>query len=77
MTDIPTAITREQQRAACRALGLPPSLVRELRIDATSGVRASLTVRDREGRAIAHGSEPLLATVHIPYAQEVTTRGTA
>ncbi|MGZ9931956.1 hypothetical protein ACXNSR_19015 [Streptomyces sp. NC-S4] len=75
-TAIPTAITLDQRRAACRALGLPPALVYDVRMHARDGVDACLYVLDREGRRIHHGEQPLTATVHIPLFQEVTTRGT-
>lgn len=76
-TAIPTAITTDQRRAVCRVLGLPAALVLDLRMHARNGVHASLYVLDREGRKIAHGEQPLTATVHIPLAEEVTTRGTS
>ncbi|MCI4045469.1 hypothetical protein [Streptomyces sp. TRM75563] len=72
MTTIPTEVTLDQRRAACRALGLPPAMVADLRL-AREGVRASLYVLDREGRRIQHGEQPLTAAVHIPTAEEVTT----
>ncbi|MFE4203946.1 MULTISPECIES: hypothetical protein [Streptomyces] len=75
-TAIPTTITLDQRRAVCRALGLPPALVFDVRLDARDGVHASLYVLDREGRRIHHGEQPLTATVRIPLAEEVTTRGT-
>ncbi|WP_032769816.1 hypothetical protein [Streptomyces sp. CNS654] len=71
MTTIPTEVTLDQRRAACRALGLPPAMVADLRL-AREGVRASLYVLDREGRRIAHGEQLLTAAVHIPAAEEVT-----
>lgn len=74
MTTIPTEVTLDQRRAACRALGLPPAMVADLRLHARSGVHASLYVLDREGRRIAHGEQLLTAAVHIPFAEEVTTR---
>ncbi|MFD3790787.1 hypothetical protein [Streptomyces cyaneofuscatus] len=73
MTTIPTEVTLDQRRAACRALGLPPAMVATLQLHARDGVRASLYVLDREGRRIAHGEQPLTAAVHIPAAEEVTT----
>lgn len=76
-TAIPTVITVDQRRALCRVLGLPAAQVYELHVHAREGVRASLYVLDREGRKMLHGEEPLTATVHIPLAEEVTTRGTA
>ncbi|MEV0445951.1 hypothetical protein AB0I84_31570 [Streptomyces spectabilis] len=71
MTEIPTTLTTDQRRAACQALGLAPSLVHELTLG-PDGLRALLNVRDREGRIIKHGPDPLTTTVHIPYEQEVT-----
>lgn len=76
-TTIPTAITTEQRRAVCRALGLPAALVFDLRLHARDGVHVSLYVLDREGRKVAHGEQPLTATVHIPLAEEVITRDAA
>lgn len=73
MTTIPTAVTLDQTRAACRALGLPPAMVADLRMHARDGVRASLYVLDREGRRIQHGEQPLTAAIVIPLAEEVTT----
>lgn len=73
MTTIPTEVTLDQRRAACRALGLPPAMVADLRVTAADGVRASLYVLDREGRRIQHGAAPLTAAVEIPSAEEVTT----
>ncbi|MFJ2909366.1 hypothetical protein ACIO8F_08010 [Streptomyces sp. NPDC087228] len=73
MTTIPTEVTLDQRRAACRALGLPPAMVADLRLHARDGVRAHLYVLDREGRRIQHGEQPLTAAVHIPAAEEVTT----
>ncbi|MFG2650951.1 hypothetical protein [Streptomyces sp. NPDC048436] len=75
MTEIPTAITTDQRRAACQALGLPPSLVNELTLDA-EGLRASLLVRDREGRIITHGRAALTTTVRMPFT-EVSPHGAA
>ncbi|WP_329219233.1 hypothetical protein [Streptomyces microflavus] len=72
MTTIPTEVTLDQRRAACRALGLPPAMVADLRLHARDGVRASLYVLDREGRRIAHGEQLLTATVNIPFSEEVT-----
>ncbi|MFI6860177.1 hypothetical protein ACIBKZ_09725 [Streptomyces sp. NPDC050421] len=72
MTSIPTEVTLDQRRAACRALGLPPAMVADLHMHASDGVRADLYVLDREGRRIQHGAAPLTATVQIPPAQEVT-----
>ncbi|MEU0039962.1 hypothetical protein [Streptomyces sp. NPDC006333] len=80
MTAIPAALTIEQGRAVCRILGLPPSLVREVRVTPLDGVEATLFLRDREGRYILHGEQPLTTTVHIPFTesgQEVSPRGTA
>lgn len=71
MTEVPTTITTDQRRAACQALGLAPSLVHEVTLDA-DGLRASLYVRDREGRIITHAAAALTTTVRIPYEQEVT-----
>jgi hypothetical protein len=76
MTDIPVALSTEQVRTVCRALGLPPSLVRSVHLDVDDGVRALLYVRDREGRRITHGDDVLTTTVHIPF-EEASTRGTA
>lgn len=73
MTTVPTQVTHEQRRDACRALGLPPGMVADLRLHPREGVRASLYVLDREGRRIAHGDQSLTADVHIPFAQGVTT----
>ncbi|MFI8817467.1 MULTISPECIES: hypothetical protein [unclassified Streptomyces] len=73
MTTIPTEVTLDQRRAACRALGLPPAMVADLRLHARGGVHVALYVLDREGRRIQHGEQPLTATVHIPTAEEVTT----
>ncbi|MEI5099007.1 hypothetical protein RB200_10655 [Streptomyces sp. PmtG] len=71
MTEVPTTITTDQRRAACQALGLAPSLVHEVTLG-PDGLRASLNVRDREGRIITHGTTALTTTVHIPYEQEVS-----
>ncbi|WP_399088004.1 hypothetical protein ACGH2B_12450 [Streptomyces sp. BBFR2] len=68
-TAIPAVITNEQKQAAARALGIPVSLVYEVTLHATDGVRAELFLRDREGRVVAHGGEPLTATVRIPYGE--------
>lgn len=76
MTAIPAAVTIEQRRAACRALGLPSALVRELRVT-LAGVDAVLLVRDREGRTITHGTDALTTTVHIPCGEEVTPNADA
>jgi hypothetical protein len=67
MTTIPDALTVEQGREVCRVLGLPPSLVREVRVTVGEGAHASLYLRDREGRRILHGEQPLTTTVHIPF----------
>jgi hypothetical protein len=80
MTTIPAALTIEQGRDACRALGLPPHLVREIRVTPGEGAHATLFLRDREGRHVLHDDEPLTTTVHIPFTefgQEVSARGTA
>ncbi|MFB9593717.1 hypothetical protein [Streptomyces racemochromogenes] len=66
MTSIPTQITTEQRRAACRALGFPAALVHDLRVH-RAGVRANVFVLDRESRRIAHGDAPLTAAVDIPF----------
>lgn len=72
MTAIPTEVTLDQRRAACRSLGLPPAMVADLRLT-REGVRADLYVLDREGRRIRHGEQLLTAAVRIPFAEEVTT----
>ncbi|MGD6762056.1 hypothetical protein ACOKM5_24285 [Streptomyces sp. BH097] len=72
MTHIPAAITREQSQNACRALGLSPSLVRDLELDTREGVHASVFVRDREGRVITRDENPVTVTVHIPFGQEAS-----
>ncbi|MEW2573640.1 hypothetical protein [Streptomyces sp. NPDC047070] len=68
-TALPATITHEQKQAAARALGIPVSLLREVTVHATDGVRAELFLRDREGRIVSHGDEPLTTTVHIPYGE--------
>ncbi|MFI5993155.1 hypothetical protein ACIBAC_15135 [Streptomyces sp. NPDC051362] len=79
MTAIPAALSIEQGRNVCRALGLPPSLVREVRVTPGEGAEATLFMRDREGRRIQHGDDLLTATVRIPFidhGQEVSDDGT-
>ncbi|MER7726399.1 hypothetical protein [Streptomyces sp. NPDC096323] len=72
MTTIPTSVTLDQRRAACRALGLPPALVQSLTVRG-DGATAALYVLDREGRRISHSGAPLTATVSIPLAEEVSS----
>ena len=70
MTSIPTRITLDQRRTVAQTLGLPMALLRDVHVHATEGVTATLLVRDREGRIIAHGDGPLTTTVHIPNGDE-------
>ncbi|MEU3712916.1 hypothetical protein [Streptomyces catenulae] len=68
-TTIPAVITNAQKQAAIRAFGIPASLVCEITLHATEGVRAELFLRDREGRIVSHGGDPLTTTLRIPYGE--------
>ncbi|MEU4092010.1 hypothetical protein [Streptomyces sp. NPDC026673] len=67
MTSIPAAITTEQGRSVLRALGLPPSLVAEVRLTVGEAATVTLLLRDREGRHVLRDEQPLTMTVRIPY----------
>ncbi|MGW3690282.1 hypothetical protein [Streptomyces sp. NPDC005125] len=78
MTTIPAAMTHQQGRDMLRALGLPPSLVCEVRLVVGQGATVELLLRDREGRHVVRDDEPLTTTVHIPFTdEEVTPDGSA